>query len=356
MSMVNQRVVLAARPHGEPRPEDFTLETCAVPEPGPGELLLRTIYLSLDPYMRGRIGAFPLVATPVGIGEVVLGGTVAEVIESRSDTFVPGDLVLSQIGWQSHGVQAASTVTKLDAKHAPISTALGVLGVPGFTGYGGLLEIGRPKPGETVVVAAAAGPVGSLVGQLARIKGARAVGIAGGAEKVAYLKELGFDAAVDHRSATFADDLAAAVPDGIDVYFENVGGRVWDAVFGLLNPFARVPVSGLVAHYNDVDAPAGPDRTAMLMRTAQMKSWTIRGFVQRDFVVARYDDFQREVSAWIRSGELHYREDIVQGLENAPAAFIGLLHGKNFGKLLVNLSPDPTRCGSCSTRESDVHG
>jgi NADPH-dependent curcumin reductase CurA len=343
MSTVNQRVVLVARPRGQPRPEDFTLETCAVPEPGPGELLLRTVYLSLDPYMRGRIGAHPLVATPVGIGEVILGGTVAEVIDSRSNSYAPGDLVLSQIGWQRYGVQAASVVSKLDPKHAPISTALGVLGVPGFTGYSGLLEIGRPKPGETVVVAAAAGPVGSLVGQLARFKGARAVGIAGGGEKVAYLQELGFDAVVDHRSETFADDLATAVPDGIDVYFENVGGRVWDEVFSLLNPFARVPVAGLVAHYNDVEPPAAPDRTAMLMRTLQMKSLTIRGFVQRDFADARYDDFQREVSAWIRSGELRYREDIVHGLENAPAAFIGLLNGKNFGKLLVRLSPDPTR-------------
>jgi NADPH2:quinone reductase len=214
--------------------------------------------------------------------------------------------------------------------------------MPGFTAYAGLLEIGKPQPGETVVVAAAAGPVGSAVGQIARIKGARAVGIAGGPEKVAWLKELGFDVALDHRSETFADDLRAAVPEGIDVYFENVGGHVWDAVAPRLNTYARIPVCGLVAHYNDTELPEGPDRTAQLMQSILTKSLTIRGFIQTEFVKTHYKQFQSDAAGWIADGSLRYKEDIVDGLENAPDAFFGLLTGKNFGKLLVQVGPDPT--------------
>ncbi|MET0767812.1 MAG: NADP-dependent oxidoreductase, partial [Aeromicrobium sp.] len=231
----NTRVLLASRPHGEPVAENFRLETTPLPVPGEGEVLLRTIYLSLDPYMRGRMSAAKSYAAPVEVGDVMVGGAVAEVVESRDDSLAVGDIVLAYLGWQTHGVQPAGAVRRIDPSRAPISTALGVLGMPGFTAYAGLLEIGRPQPGETVVVAAAAGPVGSAVGQIARIKGARAVGIAGGPEKVAYLEEIGFDVALDHRSPTFAQDLEAAVPDGIDVYFENVGGHVWDAVLPLLN-------------------------------------------------------------------------------------------------------------------------
>jgi NADPH-dependent curcumin reductase CurA len=270
------------------------------------------------------------------------GGTVAEVIESRDDSLAPGDIVLSHLGWQAYGVQPARHLRKLDPSRAPVSTAVGVLGMPGFTAYAGLLEIGRPQPGETVVVAAAAGPVGSAVGQIARVKGARAVGIAGGAEKVAYLKEVGFDVALDHRSPTFADDLQAAVPDGIDVYFENVGGHVWDAVLPLLNLYARVPVCGLVAHYNDTEAPQGPDQMAKLMRTVLSQSLTIRGFIQTEFVKSHYEQFQADAAGWIADGSLQYREDVVEGLENAPEAFKGLLTGKNFGKLLVKVGDDPT--------------
>jgi NADPH-dependent curcumin reductase CurA len=337
----NTRVVLRSRPRGRPEPENFAVEVGPVPVAGPGEVLLRTVYLSLDPYMRGRISDSPMFPVRVGIGEVVLGGTVSQVVASHDARLSSGDLVLAQSGWQAYGVQAAAEVTRLAPARAPVSTALGVLGVPGFTGYAGLLEIGRPAAGETVVVAAATGPVGSLVGQVARIKGARAVGIAGGARKVAHLLELGFDAAIDHRSESFREELADAVPDGIDVYFENVGGHVWDAVFPHLNRFARVPVSGLVAHYNDTGPPAGPDRTAALMRTAQLKSWTIRGFIQSEFAEARYGAFQDDVSGWIRSGELSYRETVVDGLERAPEAFIGLLDGRHLGKLLVRCAPDP---------------
>ena len=339
----NTRVLLASRPHGEPTHDNFQIETAPIPKPGEGEVLLRTIYLSLDPYMRGRMNDAKSYAAPQELGEVMQGGTVAEVIESNDESLAPGDFVLSHLGWQAYGVQPAKHLRKLDPARAPISTAVGVLGMPGFTAYAGLLEIGKPQPGETVVVAAAAGPVGSAVGQIARIKGARAVGIAGGPDKVAWLTELGFDVALDHRSPTFAADLKAAVPEGIDVYFENVGGHVWDAVLPRLNTYARVPVCGLVANYNATELPPGPDRSARLMSTILTKSLTVRGFIQNEFVKARYKDFQHDAASWIASGDLRYKEDIVAGLENAPEAFFGLLTGRNFGKLLVQVGDDPTR-------------
>ncbi len=342
-STQNTRILLASRPHGEPTAENFQIETVPVPSPGEGEVLLRTIYLSLDPYMRGRMSDAKSYAAPVEVGAVMEGGTVAEVVESNDPSLAVGDIVLSHLGWQSYGVQPAKHVRKLDAQRAPVSTAVGVLGMPGFTAYAGLLQIGKPQPGETVVVAAAAGPVGSAVGQIARIKGARAVGIAGGAEKVAYLEELGFDVALDHRSPTFKDDLRAAVPDGIDVYFENVGGHVWDAVLPRLNTYARVPVCGLVAHYNDTELPEGPDRSSRLMQSILTKSITVRGFIQNEFVKDHYKQFQADAAGWIADGSLQYKEDVVEGLENAPEAFFGLLTGRNFGKLLVQVGDDPTR-------------
>ena len=314
-----------------------------MPAPGEGEVLLRTIYLSLDPYMRGRMNDAKSYAAPVELGTVMEGGTVAEVVESNDPNLSRGDFVLSHLGWQAYGVQPGTNLRKLDPTQAPISTAVGVLGMPGFTAYAGLLEIGKPKEGETVAVAAATGPVGSAVGQIARIKGARTIGIAGGPEKVAYLNELGFEAALDHRSPTFRDDLKAASPDGIDVYFENVGGAVWDAVRPRLNTYARVPVCGLVSHYNDTGLPEGPDRSAALMSAILTKSITVRGFIQNEFVGAHYKNFQRDVSGWIRDDNLRYREDIVDGLENAPQAFFGMLKGNNFGKLLIQVGPDPTR-------------
>ncbi len=339
----NTRILLASRPHGEPTSDNFTIESAPIPTPGEGEVLLRTIYLSLDPYMRGRMSTAKSYAAPVEIGDVMEGGTVAEVVESNDDSLRPGDIVLAYLGWQAYGVASAKHVRKLDPAQAPVSTALGVLGMTGFTAYAGLLEIGKPQPGETVVVAAAAGPVGSAVGQIARIKGARAVGIAGGPDKVSWLEELGFDVALDHRSPTFVDDLKAAVPDGIDVYFENVGGHVWDAVLPHLNTYARVPVCGLVAHYNDTELPPGPDRSARLMTTILTKSLTVRGFIQTEFVKAHYAAFQSDAAGWLRDGSLRHREDVVEGLENAPEAFAGLLKGKSFGKLLVQVGPDPTR-------------
>ncbi|WP_174555451.1 NADP-dependent oxidoreductase [Nocardia xishanensis] len=336
--MKSTQVRLAARPEGEPKDSDFDFATVDLPELDNGQVLLRVLYLSLDPYMRGRMSSAKSYAAPVELGDVMVGATVCEVIESRADSLAPGDVVLSYSGWQSHAVASARHVRKLDPESAPISTALGVLGMPGFTAYGGLLEIGRPQPGETVVVAAATGPVGSAVGQIARIKGARAVGIAGGPDKCrALLDEFGFDAAVDHRAPDFAERLAEAVPDGIDVYFENVGGKVAEAVTPLLNRFARIPVCGLVAQYNATESPEGPDRLPGFMRQILTLSLTVRGFIQDEFIPTRQADFLRDMSGWIRSGSVRYREDVVAGLENAPEAFRAMLAGRNFGKALIRV-------------------
>ncbi|OZD18237.1 NADP-dependent oxidoreductase [Rhodococcus sp. 06-156-3C] len=342
-SAMNTRIVLQSRPTDEPEVGNFRLEQVPIPQDiAPGELLLRTIYLSVDPYMRGRMSAAKSYAAPVEIDSVMEGGTVCEIVRSAVPNLDPGTIVLAHVGWQEYATVSANQVRPLDPARAPISTAVGVLGMPGFTAYAGLLEIGRPQPGETVVVAAASGPVGSMVGQIARLKGARAVGIAGGPEKTAYIRTLGFDAAVDHRSPTFREDLRAATPDGIDVYFENVGGAIWDAVFPLLNSFARVPVCGLVSQYNGVTREGDHDRTPALLRAILTKSLTVRGFIQNEFVKTQYGAFQRDVASWIDSGSIRYREDIVDGLESAPEALIGLLRGSNFGKVLVRVGPDPT--------------
>jgi NADPH-dependent curcumin reductase CurA len=337
MPETNRRVVLAARPSGLPKLSDFRLEEAPIPKPKDGEVLLQIQYLSLDPYMRGRMNDSKSYAKPTAIGQEMEGGTIATVLESRHPDFNPGETVLSYSGWQSHAVAAAETLRKLDPKDAPLTTALGVLGMPGFTAYVGLRNIGRPKPGETVVVAAASGPVGSAVGQIAKINGARAVGIAGGKAKCDFvLKELGFDACLDHGAGDFSAQLAKACPKGIDVYFENVGGPVWDAVFPLLNDFARIPVCGLIAQYNnDGDFP-GPDRFPVVMRQVLSKRFHIQGFIQFDFAEQR-PDFYRDMAQWVRDGRVKYREDFVDGLENAPEAMIGLLQGKNFGKLIVRI-------------------
>jgi NADPH-dependent curcumin reductase len=338
-----KRVVLASRPVGEPKPADFRIEEYAVPTPGPGEVLLRTIWLSLDPYMRGRMSDGPSYAQPVPINGVMEGGTVSEVASSNNPAFAKGDIVLSRAGWQTHAVSNGQGLAKIDPKIAPISTAVGVLGMPGMTAYTGLLDIGKPQPGETVVVAAASGAVGSLFGQIAKIKGCRAVGVAGGEKKCRYVREeLGFDACLDHRDPTLPGRLKEACPDGIDVYFENVGGKVFEAVFPLLNNFARVPVCGLIAQYNQTEPPAGPDRVPAVMMAALVKRLTFRGFIVGDFA-AQFPQFLADMSAWLREGKVKYREDVTEGLENAPRELIGLLRGENFGKRLIRVSPDPTR-------------
>ena len=338
---VNRRWLLASRPDGAPVAENFRLDEAEIPVPGEGEMLLRVIYLSLDPYMRGRMSDAKSYAAPVPIDGVMEGETVAEVMVSNNPDYVPGDIVLARVGWQSYGLSDGSGVRKVARGSVPISTALGVLGMPGLTAYAGLKNIGMPKEGETVVVAAASGPVGSAVGQIAKIRGARAVGIAGGAKKCAYLiDELGFDAAVDHRAPDFAEQLAKACPDGIDVYFENVSGKVFDAVFPLFNQFARMPVCGTIAFYNATNFPEMETYVPALMRAVLTKRLRIQGFIVYDFA-SDYPDFARDMASWIAEGRVKYREDIVDGIEQAPEAFVGLLKGKNFGKLVVKVGADP---------------
>jgi NADPH-dependent curcumin reductase CurA len=333
-----RRFVLASRPVGEPKVSDFRLEEFAVPSPGEGEVLLRTLFLSLDPYMRGRMSDAPSYAAPVAIGGVMEGGAVAEVVESKNPKFAAGDIVLGRTGWQTHSLSDGASLRKIDPAQAPIQAALGVLGMPGMTAYAGLLEVGRPKAGETLVVAAASGAVGSMVGQIAKIKGLRAIGIAGGPDKCRYVKdELGFDDCLDHRAPDLPARLAKACPNGIDIYFENVGGAVLEAVLPLLNTFARIPICGTIASYNDTGPPPRPNRLPALWRMILTKRLTVRGLLVTDFA-AMHDDFLRDVSAWMREGRIRYREDIVEGFENAPRALIGLLRGENFGKLLVRVA------------------
>lgn len=335
---LNRRIVLARRPHGAPVPADFRLEEQAIPSIGSGEVLLHTLYLSLDPYMRGRMSDAPSYAAPVEVNGLMVGGTVCRVEASQNTGFAVGDLVVSFSGWQEYAVSNGEGLLKLDPSATP-SHALGVLGMPGFTAYMGLLEIGQPKAGETVVVAAATGAVGAIVGQIAKIKGCRVVGIAGGADKCAYaVSELGFDACIDHRAADFAEQLAKACPAGIDVYYENVGGAVFDAVMPLLNTAARVPLCGLISQYNATSLPAGPDRLSLLMGTLLKKRIRMQGFIIWDDFGHRYGEFFTAMSQWLSEGKIKYREDMVQGLENAPQAFIGLLEGRNAGKLVVKVS------------------
>jgi NADPH-dependent curcumin reductase CurA len=334
-----KQIVLASRPKGKPTAENFRLEEAAMPVLPAGGLLLRVLYLSIDPYMRGRMDDAKSYAKPVGVGEVMTGETVCEVMASDRPGYAKGDIVLAHTGWRTHATWDGAAPRKLDPKLAPITAGLGVLGMPGFTAYSGLHVIGKPKAGETVAVAAASGPVGSLVGQLARMVGARAVGVAGGPEKCRYVAEdLGFDAAIDHRAPDFAEQLAAACPKGIDVYFENVGGAVWQAVLPLLNPFARVPVCGLIAQYSMAAPPAGSDRLPATMVAVLRKSLLLRGFINYEFAAEHFSAFLRTVSAGLADGRIRYREDITDGLENAPAVLMGVLEGRNFGKALIRVA------------------
>ena len=335
MTTTNRQIRLLRRPVGAPTPADFSIVDAPMPVPGDGEILRRTVYLSLDPYMRGRMNDARSYAAPVALGDVMVGGTVSEVIESRNPSFATGDFVIGMDGWQAYASAPATGLRKLDPRVAPISTALGVLGMPGLTAYVGLLDIGRAKSGETVVVSAASGAVGSIVGQIARLKGCRAVGIAGSPEKCDYIvRELGFHAAVNHRAPDLGGALRAACPDGVDVYFENVGGAVFAAVLPLINRGARIPLCGQISQYNAVEPAPGPNLSPLLINRA-----LIQGFIVTDHV-DRFAAFVTECGAWVRGGQLRYREDITDGLENAPQAFIGLLEGRNFGKLLVRVSPD----------------
>ena len=334
---MNRQVLLRRRPTGVPTVDDFEIVETPMPVMIDGSVLRRTIYLSLDPYMRSRMSDAPSYATPVSIGGVMVGHTVSQVVESRNPSFSPGDFVAGYDGWQDFGLSPGKELRKLDPSMAPLSTAIGTLGMPGMTAYVGLFDIGKPKPGETVVVSAASGAVGSVVGQLAKIHGCRAVGIAGSPAKCSYVvHELGFDACVSHRDPDLRSALRAACPTGIDVYFENVGGDVLRAVLTLLNVNARIPLCGLIAEYNQVDV-RGPNLRALLVKRALVK-----GFIVSDHP-ERFPEFQRDCSSWLREGRLKYREDIVDGLENAPEAILKLFEGQNFGKLIVRVSEDHTR-------------
>lgn len=335
--MQNRQILLASRPHGEPTLDNFQLVETQLPSPAPGQLLLRSLYLSLDPYMRGRMSEEKSYASPVEVGGVMGGQAVAEVVESNHPDHRVGEIVLAPIGWQEYMLSDGDGLQEIDPALGPVSYALGVLGMPGLTAYTGLLNIGQPQPGETLVVAAASGAVGSVVGQIAKLKGCRVIGIAGGAEKCRYVKEeLGFDDCLDHREPNLADRLRTACPDGIDIYFENVGGEVFTAVFPLLNNFARIPVCGLIAHYNATEAPAGPDRLPQLMKQILVKRLTFRGYIVSDFA-SQYPQFLEDVGGWLREGKIKYKEDVTEGLENAPRELIGVLRGENFGKKIVRV-------------------
>ena len=333
----NRRIVLARRPQGAPVVEDFRLEEVPVPVPPPGQVLLRTRFLSLDPYMRGRMNDAPSYAPPVALGAPMTAQTVSVVESSGNPDYRPGELVVANVGWQDYGVSDGRDLVRIDPGLERPSYALGVLGMPGLTAYVGLLDIGQPKAGETVVVAAATGAVGSVVGQIAKLKGCRVVGVAGGKAKCDYAVEsLGFDACLDHRGPELRERLAAACPKGIDVYFENVGGEVLYAVTPLLNIGARVPLCGLVAWYNLEKLPAGVDRTPALLSTVLRWRIRIQGFIIFDHY-HRFPAFAKDMSEWLRTGRVRYREEVIEGLENAPRGLIGLLAGENFGKLVVRV-------------------
>ena len=335
---LNRRIVLASRPRGEPVPDNFRLEETPVPSPREGQVLVRILWASIDPYMRGRMNEAPSYATPLAIGAVMGGGTVGRVVESRHPDFAPGDLVLGYGGWQHYAVEEGRDLLKVGPEIPRPSYALGVLGMPGYTAWHGLMKIGRPKQGETVVVSAATGAVGSLVGQLARRAGCRVVGIAGGPEKCRYaIEELRLDACLDHRKEDLAERLAEACPGGVDVYFENVGGRVLDAVLPLLNLHARVPVCGLIAQYNMDRLPEGRDTRPVLLSTILARRLTVQGYIISDHWDG-FPEFQKTMAPLVAAGEIRAKEDLVDGLEAAVPAFIGLLQGRNFGKLLVRMT------------------
>ncbi|WP_404343547.1 NADP-dependent oxidoreductase [Pseudoalteromonas mariniglutinosa] len=338
-SITNKQFTLKSRPHGAPTVDNFALQSIPLPELKQGEVLLRTIYLSLDPYMRGRMSDAKSYAEPVAIGEVMVGATVCQIEQSTNDKFAVGDWVLAYTGWQEYAISNGEGLMLLGKEPTNPSYALGIMGMPGFTAYMGLLDIGAPKAGETVVVAAATGPVGATVGQIAKLKGCKVVGVAGGSEKCQYaVEKLGFDACIDHHSDDFAKQLTDACDSGIDVYYENVGGKVFDAVLPLLNTAARVPLCGLVSQYNATSLPDGPDRMSMLMGQILAKRIKMQGFIIFDDYGHRYDEFATEMQKWLSEGKIQYREHLVDGFENTITAFNDMLSGKNFGKTVVQVN------------------
>ena len=336
--MKNTQVIFKSRPEGFASEDNFEIVQGDVPQVGEGQVLRKTIYLSVDPYMRGRMSTARSYAEPAKLGEPMVGSTISEVVESKNPRFRSGDYVLGFDGWQAYAGSDGKGLRKLDPAQAPLTTAVGVLGMPGLTAYVGMLDIGRPKEGETVVVSAAAGAVGSIAGQIAKIKGCRVVGIAGSDEKCAcVVKEHGFDVSINYKKEDLKEALKAACPNGIDIYFDNVGGAVLEAVLKRINVHARIPLIGLISQYNDAKPRPGPNLGSILSNRA-----LIQGMIVLDHT-DRTPEFLRDMLQWLREGKVRYREDIVQGLENAPRAFIGLLQGENIGKRIVQVAPDPTR-------------
>ncbi len=336
MQEANRKITLKSRPSGYPQESDFELEEERIPQPGEGEVLIKSIWLSLDPYMRGRMRDAASYAPPVELGSVIVGGAVGRVVESRTPAFQVGDIVEGPLGWQEYAVSDGRNLRSVDPALGPLSTAVGVLGMPGMTAYFGLLDVGRPQPGDTVVVSAASGAVGQLVGQIAKIVGCRVIGFAGSDEKTGYIvNELGFDVGVNYKTQNVAAELAKACPLGVNVYFDNVGGDVTDAVMENLADFARIVVCGQISQYNLEQPAMGPRNMRMLtVHQARMEGFLVSQFA------GRHDEGRMRMAQWIREGKVKYKEDVVVGLENAPSAFIGMMRGANFGKLLVKVSEE----------------
>jgi leukotriene B4 12-hydroxydehydrogenase/15-oxo-prostaglandin 13-reductase len=332
-AMQNQTIRLASRPTGTPTAENFQFETTEVPSPGSGQVLLKTRYVSVDPYMRGRMSAGKSYVEPFEVGEPIAGGVVAEVVESQLDTLPVGSVVVGNLPWQQYSLSDGKGLQQIPTGPAPISYFLGLLGMPGLTAYFGLLDICQPKPGETVVVSGAAGAVGMVVGQLAKIKGARVIGTAGSDEKVAYLKELGFDEAINYKTANVAEALAAAAPNGVDCYFDNVGGEITDAVYDLLNKHARIALCGQIASYNATEAPVGPRPEGKLLKT----SARLQGFIVSDYL-PQWPEGVQQLTEWYSQGKLKFEETITEGFDQIPNAFLGLFKGENTGKAIVKVA------------------
>jgi NADPH-dependent curcumin reductase CurA len=335
MPATNRQITLAARPVGMPKESDFQLKESNVPRPGGGEVLIQSLYLSVDPYMRGRLSGTTNYARGVQLGEVIIGEVVGRVVESNDPRYVPDDIVEGPLGWQEFAVAGAKGLRKIDPSAGPITTALYVLGMPGLTAYFGLLEICRPQPGETVVVSGAAGAVGSLVGQIAKIKKCRAIGIVGSQEKIDFVThDLGYDGAFNYRTTPdYLAKLKELAPNGVDVYFDNVGGHITDEVMRHLSNRARIAVCGQISQYNSTEEELGPRWLGQLV----VKQAKVEGFLVQQFA-DRYDAALKQLSGWLKEKKLRYREDIVEGIENAPRAFIGMLEGKNIGKQLVKVA------------------
>jgi NADPH-dependent curcumin reductase CurA len=327
----SREIHLVARPAGAPRPDDFALVEVDVPDPGDGEVLIRNAYVSVDPYMRGRMNDVKSYVPPFQLGEAMTGGAVGQVIASRNERVAEGTWVVHNLGWRELALSDGSGLLPFDPSLGPVSTALGVLGMPGLTAYVGLLDIGRPQEGETVFVSGAAGAVGSAVGQIAKLHGCRVIGSAGSAEKVAWLRELGFDEAFDYRET----DTREALREGIDVYFDNVGGATLEAALGALRVRGRVVACGSIANYNATELPPGPRNTFLIVT----KRLRVEGFIISDHF-DRLGAFLADMTGWVKEGKVRYRETVVEGIEHAPDAFIGLLEGENVGKMLVKVGPD----------------